>query len=723
MSDFSRHNGYGNPQKNLEEKSSLLKHLDRFPAILNYAGAGIFLVDSNGRLVQANWAMRRRLLYDESDLAGQPATNLLYSDDVEIVRDMLVQMIRGERTNFRRQVRYIRKDGTTFWGDVSATAIFDNSGELDVIIGVVIDINEQKQAETDLRRSKAYYRSVFEKSGAASIIIEPDMTIYMSNEEFEKLSGYSKKEIENRMKWSAFVVPEDLDRMASYHYARRGPRGQAPAEYECSVINRAGERRNIFMKVGMLPDGKRSIASFMDITSLKQTERALKDSESKLRTIIEAAEGFIYICDRRLRIEFMNKALIDKIGRDATGEFCYQALYDRPSPCPWCMRESVFNGETERFEFEDEKEGRWFYAVASPIFDADGGVSHLEALMVDITERKREEEALAEKAAYLRKENVRLKSSMKERFRFGEIIGKSMVMQGVYDLILNAAATDANVIIYGESGTGKELVAKAIHENSERQEAPFVVVNCGAIPETLLESEFFGYTKGAFTGAERDKHGYLALADGGTLFLDELGEIGLNMQVKLLRVIEGHGYMPLGGKTPYYPDIRFIGATHRELRELVKTGGMREDFFYRIHVIPIQLPPLRDRKEDLPLLVEHFRQRYPDNASLPPITGEILDTIYQYDWPGNVRELQNALHRYFTLQRFDVLKSPAGINPPQAPAQANLDLAAALARYEKDLILSALERSKWHRGNAAGELGINRRTLYKKMRRYGLDNA
>src|SRR6056297_2412996 len=157
-------------------------------------------------------------------------------------------------------------------------------------------------------------------------------------------------------------------------------------------------------------------------------------------------------------------------------------------------------------------------------------------------------------------------------------------MQTVYDRVLNAAATDANTIIYGESGTGKELVAKAIHESSERREAPFVVVNCGAIPDALLESEFFGYKRGAFTGAERDKHGFLALADGGTLFLDELGELGVNMQVKLLRVIEGRGYTPIGGQGAVFPDIRIIAATHRDLRGLVNVGEMREDFFYRIHV-------------------------------------------------------------------------------------------------------------------------------------------
>jgi len=582
--------------------------------------------------------------------------------------------------------------------------------------------NKNTHEAANRGRNQTHYLSAFEKSGAASIIIEPDMTIAMANAEFEKLSGYTKQEIENRMKWSAFVAPADLGRMQAYHYARRRGGEQAPAEYECRVYNRAGELRYIFMKVGMLPDGKRSIASFMDITSLKQTEKALKESEAKLRTIIEAVQGDIYICDHELRITFMNRGLIDKIGRDATGERCHEALYGLSKPCSWCSRESVFGGGTERVEFEHPRDERWYEAILSPIYEGGDAVSQLEALVIDITERKREERALAERAAYLRKENVRLKSSMRERFRFGDIIGKSQPMQAVYDLILNAAATDANIIIYGESGTGKELVAKAIHENSDREQEPFVVVNCGAIPETLLESEFFGYKKGAFTGAERDKHGYLALADGGTLFLDELGEIGLNMQVKLLRVIEGHGYTPVGGTQPHYPHIRFIGATHRKLPELVKSGGMREDFFYRIHVIPIHLPPLRERKEDLSLLVEHFRQSYPADAELPPITGEIMDAIYRYDWPGNVRELQNTLHRYFTLHQFDILKSPdAGRAPP--PKDGPIELAASLARYEKDLILSALENSKWHRGRAAARLGINRRTLYKKMKQYGIDQS
>ena len=568
----------------------------------------------------------------------------------------------------------------------------------------------------------AYFREIFDRSGAASVVIEPDMCIVMANEEMEKMVGYRRKEIENRMKWPEFVDSRDMDRMMDYHYARRESGGEAPSEYECRLVDREGGCRYVLAKAAMLADGKRSIVSFMDITQLKQAEQALKESSEKLSSIVEAAHGLIFTRDRDCRIEFMNRAVVDRLGRDGTGEPCYQVICGLDRPCPWCLAEDVFQGQAQRMEFENPGDSRWYHAMMSPIADAAGNVASLEVFAIDITERKREESALLERAAYLRKENVRLKSSLRERLGFGDIIGKSRSMQRVYERVLNAAAAEANTIIYGESGTGKELVAKAIHESSDRREAPFVVVNCGAIPEALLESEFFGYKRGAFTGAERDKHGFLALADGGTLFLDELGELGLNMQVKLLRVIEGKGYIPIGGQRPVFPNLRIIAATLRDLRAQVNAGEMREDFFYRIHVIPIHIPPLRERKEDLLLLIDHFRKQYPDPARLPPVTGEILEAMHDYDWPGNVRELENTMHRYFTLRQFDLLQS-SGKTPSPPSVNGGRDLKAALEAYEKDLIRASLEHNRWHRGRAAGQLGINRRTLFKKIRAYGLDRS
>ena len=326
----------------------------------------------------------------------------------------------------------------------------------------------------------------------------------------------------------------------------------------------------------------------------------------------------------------------------------------------------------------------------------------------------------------LREENVRLKANIKDRFRFGDIIGKSEPMQRVYELILQAAATDMNVILYGESGTGKELVSQAIHDASDRKEQVFFPVNIGAIPENLIESEFFGHKKGAFTGADNDKQGFLHLTDKGTLFLDELAEIGLNLQVKLLRVLEGNGFTPLGTTEVIKPDIRFIAASNQDLSHRVKTGQIREDFYYRIHVLPIRLPPLRERKEDIPLLVEHFLKSTAPLQKGKPITPGFLEALQGYDWPGNVRELQNTLNRYVTLGEIDFLgerinskvSETSNFGDSINPRKMALD--QAVADYEKATILNALKNSQGHKVKTAAALGISRATLFNKLKKYGI---
>ena len=326
----------------------------------------------------------------------------------------------------------------------------------------------------------------------------------------------------------------------------------------------------------------------------------------------------------------------------------------------------------------------------------------------------------------LHKENILLRSNIKERYRFGKIIGKSPVMQEIYELILQAAASDVGVIVYGESGTGKELVAEAIHEMSDRKEKPFVPVNLGAVPEHLLESEFFGYKKGAFTGANADKLGLFHLADKGTLFLDELGEIGPNLQAKLLRAIEGGEFTPVGGLEAETSDFRIIAATIKDLKQQVKKGLMRKDFLYRIHIIPIHLPPLRERKEDIPLLVENFLKSTEHLKKSPPITPGFLEALQAYDWPGNVRELQNTLHRYVTLGKVDFLgKRMKSIisetsNFGDSINHRKIALDQAVADYEKATILNALKNSQGHMVKTAAALGISRATLFNKMKKYGI---
>ena len=280
-------------------------------------------------------------------------------------------------------------------------------------------------------------------------------------------------------------------------------------------------------------------------------------------------------------------------------------------------------------------------------------------------------------------------------------------MQGVYEDMLGAASSDTSIIIYGESGTGKELVARGIHELSRRRDAGFVAVNCGAIPENLLESEFFGHKRGAFTGANIDSPGYLDRADGGTLFLDEVGELRPDMQVKLLRAIDGGVYFPVGDSKPRKSDFRLISATNKNLRDMVKTGKVREDFFFRVDVVPIMLPPLRARREDIPLLIDHFLREITRTDNPPLLPGHVLEALYKYHYPGNVRELQNILQRYLAIRKLDFvpfLEEEQAQRPPPAGYQGK-SLQESLTECEKSIIENCLALTHWNRSRTARLLG------------------
>ncbi len=382
---------------------------------------------------------------------------------------------------------------------------------------------------------------------------------------------------------------------------------------------------------------------------------------------------------------------------------------------------------TDYFENINGK-SRYIYFLAAPVFDRDGNVSGAVTTLQDITSQKLREIEMQNESEQLMRQNTLLRSSLKERFMFCGIIGKSRKMQDIYDLILKAASSEDHVIIVGESGVGKELVARAIHDMSGRKARPFVPVNCGAIPETLVETEFFGHIRGAFTGAHADKHGYLDKAEGGTLFLDEVGELSLAMQVKLLRAIEGGGYSPVGSHTVRHSDFRVVAATNRNLYEEVRAGRFREDFFYRIYVIPVNIPALRDRKEDLVLLVDHFLQKLGPALNIDSMAGRDIEALYNYSWPGNVRELQNVLRRYVTLRRVDftgggmLLESKGAVSDTEKE-DLPVSLGDALESFEKNYIAKTLERHRWHRIKAARALNISRRTLFRKMERYGFEKS
>jgi len=336
---------------------------------------------------------------------------------------------------------------------------------------------------------------------------------------------------------------------------------------------------------------------------------------------------------------------------------------------------------------------------------------------------------------HLQRENLLLKQVVRDRYHYGNIIGQSPRMLELYDLLERVAPTKTNILITGESGTGKELVAKAIHYNSPRKEKPFVNLNCGAIPEALIESELFGHMKGAFTDAITTKKGLFELADEGTLFLDEISELPLMMQVKLLRVLQDREFKRVGGTEDIRVDVRIISATNKDLEEAVQKKLFREDLFYRLNVIQIKLPPLRERKEDIPALANHFLKRYSGELGKPisHITPEALRMLIQYDYPGNVRELQNIVERAVALETsqeltvqnihsyleepLQVPKSPLDLEIPNE----GIDLEKMVEEIEKTLLLKALERTKGIKKKAAELLHINFRSMRYRLEKYGLN--
>ncbi len=328
------------------------------------------------------------------------------------------------------------------------------------------------------------------------------------------------------------------------------------------------------------------------------------------------------------------------------------------------------------------------------------------------------------------------KALRKEQAKLGQVtnmIGASAALQQVKDMVRRVAVLPSTIAIHGESGVGKELVARSVHQLSERSQKPFVAINCGGIPENLLESELFGHKRGTFTGAVEDKDGLFVVANGGTLFLDEIGEMPLALQVKLLRVLDNHMVTPLGGVESIKVDVRIVSATNRDLDEMVREGTFREDLFYRLNVIPLHLPALRERPDDIPLLVRHYLTRHAEKLSrrVPVITPAALDMLCAYDWPGNIRELGNVIERALALcnaDTIDVAELPNNVSQhmPRANAsysdlpQQGLDLEALIEDIEMKLIEQALSRTRHSQKKAARLLGLTARSLRYRLQKYGI---
>ena len=326
-------------------------------------------------------------------------------------------------------------------------------------------------------------------------------------------------------------------------------------------------------------------------------------------------------------------------------------------------------------------------------------------------------------------ENLYLRDFAETAFRFENLVGQSRKMREVFEVATQVARRDSTVLLMGESGTGKELLAKAIHQNSLRSKKPFVTINCGAIPENLIESELFGHRKGSFTGAVTDRVGKFEAANEGTIFLDEIGDLTSTLQIRLLRVIQEREIDKIGYPHPIKVNVRIIAATHRNLRTMVDDAQFREDLYYRLSVVAINLPPLREKKDDIPLLAEHFLKKYCKRYEIPlvSISDEALEVLTQHSWPGNVRELENVVERVVVLGKSQIIEPehlPAEIRQTKSRiGSISLKLpeeGISLEDVEKEILLQALEKHNWHQTNAARYLNISRKTLIYRMEKFGL---
>ncbi len=428
-------------------------------------------------------------------------------------------------------------------------------------------------------------------------------------------------------------------------------------------------------------------------------------------TILESISDGVFTIDTSFKITSFNRA-----AEAITGIFREDAI---GLPCSEVFKSNLCENNCPLAE--TFKSGKAVINRNGYIVDLEGKrlpVSVSSALL-----RDREGHIIGGAETFRDLREIEQLKQLRARERYGEMETNSEAMRKVLSMVPVVAPSSATLLILGESGTGKEVLARTIHQSSNQKEGPFIAVNCGALPDTLLESELFGYRKGAFTGADQDKPGRFALATGGTLFLDEIGDISEAMQIKLLRVLQEKQYEPLGSRKSEKSDARIICATNRDLEALVKKGTFRQDLYYRINIIALTIPPLRERKEDIPLLANQFLGRYNilNNKGVKGFSPAVYAQFYAYEWPGNVRELENAIERSVVLSQSDEItindlpQEIAQVAPSiETPTQINL-IEEAKRATERDFIVRSLLRNNKRVAAAANELGIHRSSLYRKM--------
>ena len=592
-------------------------------------------------------------------------------------------------------------------------------GKISRLIGNTLDITERKRAEEELRASERKYRHLVDTTPAFVHTALPNGDVDFYNRGWLEYVGLPLTDLLG-WGWSCMIHPEDVETIVPKW--RAALEAGEPFVGESRVRRADGEYRWFLHREEPLRNEAGEIVkwygSSIEIEERKIAEEKIREQETELRQILDLTPQHIGVLAPDGSRLYANYTTLEYFGITLEQWRDRKVHIDHPKDPEQFLAERnkrFLEGEPCEYEARlrrHDGEFRCFLVRLTPIKDERGQITRWYGTATDIEDRKRAEEEI-------RKENIALREELGKTSMFEEVIGTSLVLQMVLARAAKVAPTDSTVLIMGETGTGKELIARAIHKRSKRSERPFISVNCAAVPSSLIMSELFGHEKGAFTGAVQRRLGRFELAEGGTIFLDEVGDLPMETQIALLRVLQEREFERVGGTEVLRADVRVISATNRDLQAAIADGGFRSDLYYRLNVFPIKLPPLRERKEDVPLLVNYFVDRYATRAGkkIKHIQKKALDALQEYSWPGNVRELQNVIERSLIIgetNEFAVDKSwfSSESQPTRSPAVDQTS--SERTRIEAALAQSNGKVSGAH--GAAAILGIPASTLESKIR-------
>jgi PAS domain S-box-containing protein len=710
-------------------EETLRKTEEKDRAILNAIPDLIFVQTPDGVYLDYHAKAPKDLAVPPEKFLGKNMRDVL---PPELAADLLCCFKRAQEMGEPQILEYkLTLNGTERWFEARMVRSGDN------ILSVVRDITERRRRLTELRQSEERFSKAFRANPQPMSITTVAEGRYLDvNDSFLAMSGYTRDEVigHTSLELGIWETPE-----TRAEFVRRLIEHGSTVNVETRFHTKNGASRVLLSSAELLEIGgeKCLLMASSDVTERVLAQEALRESEARFRNMADTAPVMIWIADTDKLCTYFNQQWLDFSGRSMEQEMgngwtegvhpddyaeyleTYAMCFDRREPFRMEYRLRNADGVF-----------RWVLATGTSRFSSTGEFLGYIGSCVDITDRREAEDALRTAheevnllKTQLEKENIYLKEEIKEEKHFGEMIGKSDELKYVVFKVEQVAPTDSTVLITGETGTGKELVARAIHSASLRKDHPLVKVNCAALSPSLIESELFGHEKGAFTGATARKIGRFELADGATIFLDEIAELPMELQVKLLRVIQEGEFERLGSSKTIKVAVRIIAATNRNLNKAVSEGRFREDLWYRLNVFPITVPPLRQRREDIPLLVEHFFRRFSKSMgkTMRSVSPTTLKILHDYSWPGNIRELANTIERAVINARGPVLEITDNLETVEGEQLRSVT--KTLEEMERDYIIRILEARTWRidgRNGAARILGMNPSTLRTRMSKLGI---